>query len=307
MNGIYRFKENFEKLYSSWGNYFIALGKCLTAFLLFHQINGRMGHMAALANIFLELILALFCSFLPMNTTVVLGAVFVLGQLFGLSLPALIVGGSILIIVLMVYFCFAPKEVWALLLTALALAFHIPCIAPLVLGLLGSPLAGVGIACGIVLYYTCAALQDLGNTAAMVTLAGESAGEALPDTVRSMMDAVLGEQEMILMLFTLLAAFVVVYFSRRLAMKYAWTVAIAAGTLIYLVLAAAGGLMLEMRLGLVEILLGTLISCLIAVILEFLFFHLDYTKTEKLQFEDDEYYYYVQAVPKKRLEKKKKR
>ena len=33
-------------------------------------------------------------------------------------------------------------------------------------------------------------------------------------------------------------------------------------------------------------------------VLQFLFFNLDYTRTERVQFEDDEYYYYVKAVPK---------
>ena len=32
--------------------------------------------------------------------------------------------------------------------------------------------------------------------------------------------------------------------------------------------------------------------------IQFLFFNLDYSRTERLQFEDDEYYYYVKAVPK---------
>ena len=31
---------------------------------------------------------------------------------------------------------------------------------------------------------------------------------------------------------------------------------------------------------------------------QFLFFDLDYSRTERVQFEDDEYYYYVKAVPK---------
>ena len=34
------------------------------------------------------------------------------------------------------------------------------------------------------------------------------------------------------------------------------------------------------------------------MIIEFLFFNLDYSRTERLQFEDDDYYYYVKAVPK---------
>ncbi len=34
------------------------------------------------------------------------------------------------------------------------------------------------------------------------------------------------------------------------------------------------------------------------VVLQFLRCKVDYSRTEKVQFEDDEYYYYVKAVPK---------
>ena len=32
--------------------------------------------------------------------------------------------------------------------------------------------------------------------------------------------------------------------------------------------------------------------------LEFMIFSVDYSRTQRMQFEDDEYYYYVKAVPK---------
>lgn len=89
-------------------------------------------------------------------------------------------------------------------------------------------------------------------------------------------------------------------------MNYAWTVAIAAGALIYTILMAAGGLMLTMRTGFLWTLIGIVLSVAAAVVLQLFFFDLDYSKTEKLQFEDDRYYYYVQAVPKKHSAKKRK-
>lgn len=306
MEGIYKLKNTFERLYKNWGSYLEALGKFLIAFLLFHQINGRMGALAVLDNIFAELILALFCSFLPMNTAVVISSILILGHLYALSIPALVVGGSVLLIVLLLYFSFAKSEAYAFLLTMLALMLHIPCSIPLIFGLLGTPLSGAGIAGGTVIYYTISVLKEMGGSGAALALAGSAGEEAIIDTIRALMDTVLAEQEMILMLIVLLAVFAVVYFSRKLAMKYAWTVAIGAGTLIYLVITLAGCLMLEMRMGILEILVGTLISLLIAAVLELLFFHLDYKKTESLQFEDDEYYYYVKAVPKKNSGKKQK-
>ena len=46
------------------------------------------------------------------------------------------------------------------------------------------------------------------------------------------------------------------------------------------------------------IILGSVVAGCICFILQFLFFNLDYRRTENVQFEDDEYYYYVKAVPK---------
>ena len=44
--------------------------------------------------------------------------------------------------------------------------------------------------------------------------------------------------------------------------------------------------------------LGSILCALIALVMQFFQFNLDYARTEKVQFEDDEYYYYVKAVPK---------
>ena len=46
------------------------------------------------------------------------------------------------------------------------------------------------------------------------------------------------------------------------------------------------------------VVLGGAVSAVIARCLQFMFFNVDYTRTERLQFEDDDDYYYVKAVPK---------
>ena len=300
MEGIYKVKDTVERIYRDWGNYLTALGKFLAALLLFLQINRTIGSMAFLNNPFVVLILALFCSFLPMNMAVVLGSVFILVHLYALSLPALVAGGGILLIVLLLYFGFAKSEACAFVLTPVALGLHMPLALPLSFGLLGRPAAGAGVAAGTVVYYMLVSVRDVA-AAATGSLAGSE--DAFIGEIADVLDKVLGEQEMILMLVALTAVLLVVYFTRRMAMKYAWTVAISAGTVIYLAIVLSGCLMLELRSGFLTIIIGTFVSVLLAWILEVGFFHLDYAKTEKLQFEDDEYYYYVQAVPKKRSAK----
>ena len=46
------------------------------------------------------------------------------------------------------------------------------------------------------------------------------------------------------------------------------------------------------------LIVGTIVSVLAAKVVEFFVFSVDYSRTEKVQFEDDEYYYYVKAIPK---------
>ena len=74
--------------------------------------------------------------------------------------------------------------------------------------------------------------------------------------------------------------------------------AIISGALFEAAALTAGYMLLGISGKLVGVLVGTVISALIALLLQFVFFNLDYSRTERMQFEDDEYYYYVKAVPK---------
>ena len=228
---------------------------------------------------------------------IVLAFVAALLQFASVSIASLAVGGGVLLAVLLLYFAFASRQAWAMLLTILGLFFHVPCIVPISFGLMGSTMSAAGMAVGTVFYYTLLTIGKLGGASVDLAMAKQSTAEKILAELQTMIDTLLGEQEMILMLVVLLAVFAVVFLARRMAMKHAWKVAIAAGTVIYLVLMMAGYMMLHLEIGISWILIGTLISAAVAFLLEQLFFNLDYRKIENLQFEDNDYYYYVKAVP----------
>lgn len=117
----------------------------------------------------------------------------------------------------------------------------------------------------------------------------------------------LGNKEMYLVLATFIVILLVVYVVRRLSIDHAWTVASLAGILIGLTVLTSGFVMLGIKGRIVWIIVGGVISTVIALIQQFLFFNLDYSRTERVQFEDDEYYYYVKAVPKIYVTTKEKR
>ena len=81
-------------------------------------------------------------------------------------------------------------------------------------------------------------------------------------------------------------------------MDHSWTIAIISGALVNIMLLLVGDLMFDTNVAIGGVIIGTVASALIAVVIQFFSFHVDYSRTEKVQFEDDEYYYYVKAVPK---------
>jgi hypothetical protein len=65
--------------------------------------------------------------------------------------------------------------------------------------------------------------------------------------------------------------------------------------------------MYNIELSIVGLIVGSIVAVLIAKLVEFFAFNVDYSRTELVQFEDDEYYYYVKAVPKNTVATPQKR
>ena len=65
----------------------------------------------------------------------------------------------------------------------------------------------------------------------------------------------------------------------------------------------AGGIIIDDAMSFRVIFLGSVLSGLAAMLVQFFKGIVDYSRIEVVQFEDDEYYYYVKAVPKIRITK----
>ncbi len=85
---------------------------------------------------------------------------------------------------------------------------------------------------------------------------------------------------------------------RTRSFDYAWRIAIIAGGVAYILVILAGDFCLDVTVSMVPMIISTVVSVLIGFVLEFFVYGGDYSRTERLEYEDDEYYYYVKAVPK---------
>ena len=177
-------------------------------------------------------------------------------------------------------------------MTPMLFAFKIPYAAPLVAGLLGNPFAAVTVACGVIVYY----LITYMNVNASIL--GSSEAESVIQRFRDIFDGIFGNRAMLIIIAAFAVTVIMVYLIRKLSVDYAWTIAIVAGALLDIVILMVGDLIYDANFSIGGVILGSIAAMAAAFVVQFFRFNLDYSRTEKVQFEDDEYYYYVKAVPK---------
>ena len=119
-------------------------------------------------------------------------------------------------------------------------------------------------------------------------------------------DGLMKNGEMWLNVIAFVVVVLVVNLIRTRMMDYAWRIAIVAGGVLYIVIMLAGSMSFGVEVSMVSLIIYTVVAVLIGIILEFFVFGGDYTRTERLEYEDDEYYYYVKAVPKMTITKREK-
>ena len=103
---------------------------------------------------------------------------------------------------------------------------------------------------------------------------------------------------MMVMIVAFAVALILVYVIRRSSIDHSWRIAIGAGAISLIVCILIGDLVCETNISFFGVIVGTVVSAALMLVVEFFAFNVDYSRTEKVQFEDDDYYYYVKAVPK---------
>lgn len=294
-------KQVLLTIYSKYEVYITPLLKFLLALVTLVVINSRLGYMAAIDRMTVVLIVALMCSFMPMSFIAVAGAAFALLHLYTFSLECALVVGAGFLLLFLLYLRFSPKDTVVVVLLPLCFLMRIPYVIPLCMGLIGTPASAVSVACGVIVYYMLHYVTQ--NTTAIAALTDD---EKLAK-FKFIIDGLIKNREMVVTIAAFSFTVIIVYLLRRLSVDYAWTIAMTAGAVVNIMVLLVGDLIFEINQSLISVILGTIISFLLALVLQFFVFYVDYSRTEKVQFEDDEYYYYVKAVPKVTVSKPEKK
>lgn len=292
MMTLLEFRARIRELYQKFSMYIDPMVKFLIALLVFTMINTSIGYEDRLTKAPILLLLSLLCAFTP-SSVLVLVAMFVsIAHIYKAS----IILAILIVLIFIVLYCFflryTPKYGYVVLAIPILFPIHLPYAVPILLGLIANPITILPTSCGVIIYYIFYVIKEE---------ALSQTGISLDDTLvlyQRVIEKILGNKQMIMTIIMFAVIICVVYVVRRLKIEYAYEIAVGAGA----VTSILGFLIVDLQLDISKqigtMVLGTILSGVLVVIIQFFRRVLDYTAVENVQFEDDDYYYYVKAVPK---------
>ena len=286
-------KEQIKNFYAEHEGYMQPLFKFLVIFISQVIIKFHFQVDNIVSSWIIIVAASVIFAFMPWSLIVtgLLAAIII--DIFSLSMELAGLVLMLILVMLILFFRFTPNQGLFLIFVPLAFFIQIPYLIPIAAGLLFAPTAVVSVTFGTLLYYIIDTIST--HKEAITNIAS---GDNTPTGSFTIVNMVTGNTEMYLIMASFVVTVLVVYFIRRMSINNAWMISIISGGLLNFVIILVGSLVLKIDYSTVGLIIGAVISVILAYILQFFVFSLDYTRTEHTQFEDDEYYYYVKAVPK---------
>lgn len=292
MSTILVWRKQLQNFYARFSVYIIIMLKLTAGLLVFSLINSNIGFMEKAASVMSTVGLSVICAFLPMIVMTLAASALVLIHLFELSIAVAAVTGVYFLLMYIFYFRFSSGTSWLILMTAVSFALKVPLVIPVAIGLLGTPACLVPAACGTFCYYI---IRLVMNSSSMFKADGP---EGLIASAVAFTKKTMTNKEMWVMVAAVMICILLVYGVRRCSVDHAWKIASVSGVIAAVLVCTVGNIALDIHISYTTLAISGVLAIVAGLILEVLFLSVDYTRTERLEFEDDEYHYYVKAVPK---------
>ena len=286
------FKEKIRLVYGKYSMFILPIFKFALILVALILMNINIGYLDILKNPFFIFIIAVFCSVLPFSAISVILSIYLLSDMFSVSIDMFLLIGIYLLVIGILYYGFKPGNSYLIVVVPLLFTLKIPYVFPIVLGLGTGILTVIPLSAGIILYYLLLYVKNnIGTLTNGIT-------SDLSVRYFQILNSILSNKIMYIMLLAFALSLVIVYLIHNLSINYSWEIAIVSGMVSLLLFIFMGEFIMNITLSIMELLFGLIISLVLAYVYKFFIFNIDYTRTEYTQFEDDEYYYYVKAVPK---------
>lgn len=297
MTFLLELRESFFQIAGKREKLSLAVVKFVLALIAFVMINQSVGYMEMAGNPSILLGLSIICAFAPISLTIFFAAVLILLNFYALALELCVIAFLLFVLMFCLYFRFTKNSGYYALLTPIFSFFRIPYVIPNAVGLTGKPYNVIAVICGSMVYFL---LKNVRENEALFRSFEESAELATKFTMAA--NQIFVNKEMFVYMIAFIAASIVVYYVRKSSMDHAWGIAVILGSVIQFVVAAGGMIMLGSPRQVGIIFIGSVVGLVLSGGLMFTVRTLDYSRVERVEFEDEDYYYYVKAVPKASME-----
>ncbi len=293
MNSFIIFRDNIRKAVLAKESLFIKIWTGIIALVGLLCISANFGYQKTLSQTWVSFVLALVCAFLPVRGMAAVLTIVLLVDLSSLSLQVAMVALGLVVAGYLACAYFRSKNTYNMTTVPVLYCFHAPYAMALGTGLMCSLSEITSLICGTVTAYFLHVIK-LNATAIL----DESSKVNIFTLLR---EQLLMSRMFYFFLVAMVAMFLVVYFLRLSAIKMSWLVATVAGVGVEFIIMLTGFLLNNAKSEIPGLIIGNVICFAVGFILNYFILDLDYSRIEKVQFEDDDYYYYVTAVPKIRL------
>ena len=298
MNAFIRFRDDIRRFVLSREMLFIKIWNGLIAFIGLMCINTNFGYNDKLSQWWVSIIIAIVCAFFPIQGVSLMLTIVLLIDLYSLGAQVAAVGLGLIIVGYLVCAYFRSKNTYNMVMVPVCYSLNAPFVMSLGAGLLSNINELCSIICGTVTAYYLHIVKD--NAAAIVD-------ETSDVSIMTLLSEQLLKGRMFyFFLIAMVAMFLVVYLLRQSKINMSWIVANLAGVAVEFIIMLSGFLLTSQKGEIPGLILGNVFVIAVGFLLNYFILDLDYSRIEKVQFEDDDYYYYVTAVPKIRIVEEEK-
>lgn len=284
-NKIRDFLRKYDEIISP----IVRFGCCLAIFIC---INSMFGYFDLTRKFSFVFLLAVITALLPDGFLVFITGIVIAINCLSCSIELGAAYFVLFIVMYCIYIRFFPEYSYAMFLAMICCVLRVPYVAPIVIGVTAGVGGAIPGAFGIITYYFSKYVADMNKL-----VASAKQGEKT-DVLSGFVSNFVKNKEMMLAAVIIIVVVMVVGLIYKLSFNYSWYVAIGSGVFAAIVSSLFGGLVLSTNAPMVPVLVGSLIGAIAALIVQFCKDIVDYSKTERVQYEDDDYYYYVKAIPK---------
>lgn len=298
LTGLLEFKEKLKAFYAKGGIYIRYVCNFVLAFLSMFAMSRKIGGNGIISNPLICIALSIVCAFLPVNITVVIVTIYMIINLFTLSLELAMIALGVMIVIYLLYFRFAPKTGFIMILTPILFFLKLPYVVPVVAALTVGMTGIVPAVSGVFIYYIITFAANYST--AISTL---DVNNALQN-INFIFNNILTNKELVTIVVSFAVVITMIYFIKRLSVNYSAIIAVIAGCVTDALIQIIAFAVLSVNFSIIGMVAGHIAAIIVGLAINFFIMSVDYTATEYVQFEDDDYYYYVKAVPKMSVARK---